>query len=160
MVTNVEVAKELATRLHSGQVDKAGAPYIEHCARVADVVEEMMSRLASKQDRDLLLLDCVIVAWMHDTVEDTEMDLAGLERLGFSYQVVSGVDACTRREKETYSEFVERASEHVVGRWVKLADIVDHLNKREDDTFVQSKYMADRYRKAYNFLLNKMFVAS
>lgn len=159
-MSSVEVAKDLATRLHLGQVDKAGAPYIEHCARVADVVEEMMSRLANRQDQDLLLLDCVIVAWLHDTVEDTEIDLAGLERLGFSYQVVSGVDACTRREKETYSEFVERASEHIVGRWVKLADIADHLTKREEDTFVQSKGMTDRYRKAYDFLLNKMFVTS
>jgi (p)ppGpp synthase/HD superfamily hydrolase len=34
----IEVARRIAERAHDGQVDKAGAPYIEHPAMAADLV--------------------------------------------------------------------------------------------------------------------------
>ena len=36
----VELAEEIATRAHEGQVDKAGQPYIDHPRRVAARVPE------------------------------------------------------------------------------------------------------------------------
>ena len=53
--TDVEAAKALATRAHSGQTDKAGLPYITHPERVAGRLDTL-----EKQ----------VVGWLHDTVED------------------------------------------------------------------------------------------
>ena len=50
--TDVEAAKALATRAHSGQTDKAGLPYITHPERVA-------GRLDTLEEQ--------VVGWLHDT---------------------------------------------------------------------------------------------
>jgi ADP-ribosyl-[dinitrogen reductase] hydrolase len=63
--TPVDRARELATTAHAGQVDKVGAPYIEHPARVA-------GRVRAAGDGE----DAEVVAWLHDVVEDTEITLA------------------------------------------------------------------------------------
>ncbi len=55
--TDVEKAKAFALKAHIGQVDKAGLPYEEHLSRVA-------SRVVLKEEK--------VVAWLHDTVEDTK----------------------------------------------------------------------------------------
>ena len=62
--TDVEAAKALATRAHSGQTDKAGLPYITHPERVA-------GRLDTPEEQ--------VVGWLHDTVEDTEVTIAEIE---------------------------------------------------------------------------------
>lgn len=46
-----ELAKSIATKARIGQTDKSGAPYIEHPAHVASMV-----------DVDA----CKAVAWLHD----------------------------------------------------------------------------------------------
>ena len=57
---DVDTAKAWAERLHQGQKDKAGKPYIDHPARVA-------GRLKKAEEK--------VVAWLHDTVEDTGLPL-------------------------------------------------------------------------------------
>ena len=64
-MSNLERAIELATLAHRGQVDKAGRPYILHPL-------ELMSRFA---DADA---DAKIVAVLHDTIEDSDLDAAAL----------------------------------------------------------------------------------
>ena len=64
---DVKTAQAWAERLHQGQVDKSGKPYIGHPARVA-------GRLDSPETQ--------VVGWLHDTVEDTER--GGLGRLSAS----------------------------------------------------------------------------
>jgi hypothetical protein len=59
----LERAESLARRLHSEQFDKSGAPYSEHCRRVAAKLGETQSKT---------------VAWLHDVLEDTEMDEGAL----------------------------------------------------------------------------------
>ena len=45
----------------------------------------------------------------------------------FGSAVAEAVAAVTRGAGEKYSEFVERAARHPVGRAVKLADVLDNL---------------------------------
>ena len=111
MAMNLERAIALAARAHEGQVDKSGAPYILHPLR-------MMLRLAGTEER--------IVAVLHDVVEDCGVSFEQLRAEGFSEEVVAAVDAVTRRETETYEEFVLRAGANAVGRRVKLADLEDN----------------------------------
>jgi hypothetical protein len=103
----------LAAEAHIRQADKAGAPYILHPLR-------MMQRLETATE--------MIVAVLHDTVEDTHWTLKGLLAAGFSREVVDAVDCLTRRVEETYDEFIERAKSNPIARRVKLADVEDNLN--------------------------------
>ncbi len=103
----------LVAEAHAKQTDKAGAPYILHPLR-------MMQRLETETE--------MIVAVLHDTVEDTHWTLKDLRAAGFSGDVVEAVDCLTRREEETYDEFIERAKSNPIARRVKLADIEDNLN--------------------------------
>ena len=50
-LSDLELAKEIATRAHDGQVDRGGHPYINHPQSVAGMVDGEKEK---------------IVAWLHD----------------------------------------------------------------------------------------------
>ena len=112
----VEAARLVATAAHAGQVDKGGAPYIEHPAFVADRV-----RWLSGDEVE------VAAAWLHDVVEDTPVSLDALASV-FPARVVEAVDGLTRREGEPYFEYIERARENRVARTVKRCDLAHNLD--------------------------------
>lgn len=111
-----EAARLVATAAHAGQVDKGGAPYIEHPAFVADRVRWLEG-------------DGVAVAagWLHDVVEDTRFTLDALASV-FPESVMEAVDALTRRGGEPYFEYIERARENRVARAVKRCDLAHNLD--------------------------------
>lgn len=109
----LEHAIALAAAAHAGQVDKAGAPYVLHVLRV-------MLRLQGTDER--------IAGALHDIVEDCGWTLERLRQEGFSEEAVTAVDAVTRREGESYRDFILRAREHPVGRRVKMADLLDNTD--------------------------------
>lgn len=115
MIDRIHAAETLATKAHAGQVDKSGADYILHPRRVAAALLQ-----AGAPE------DAIVAGLLHDTVEDTQVTLALIE-FGFGQGVAAIVDAVTRREGETYVEFIERAARHPLGRLVKRADIEDNL---------------------------------
>lgn len=111
-MSTLERAIELAVTLHRGQQDKAGMPYVLHPLR-------LMLRMSSPA--------AMMAAVLHDTVEDTPLTLEQLRQEGFAEEVVSAVDALTRRADETYEQFVERAGAHPIARQVKRADLEDNM---------------------------------
>ena len=110
--TDVEAAKALATRAHSGQTDKAGLPYITHPERVA-------GRLDTPEEQ--------VVGWLHDTVEDTEVTLTDISSQ-FGPETTAAVDAISRREGETWSEYLDRVQANPVAKAVKISDLIDNSN--------------------------------
>lgn len=132
----LERAIEIAARAHSGQVDKAGLPYVLHPLR-------MMLRLTEPSDR--------IVAVLHDVVEDTDWTLEQLREEGFGETVLAAVDALTWRERdgESYQAFVQRAAANGIARRVKLADIEDNLDLSRIKTLTPKDHArCDQYRAA------------
>ena len=111
-----EAARLVATAAHAGQVDKGGAPYIEHPAFVADRVRWLGGDEVA-----------VAVAWLHDVVEDTAVSLDALAAV-FPAGVVEAVDGVTRRQGEGYEAFVARAAAGARSRLVKLADVEHNLD--------------------------------
>ena len=110
-MSTLERAIALAATAHEGQIDKAGAPYILHPLRV-------MLRLETADER--------IAGVLHDVVEDCGLTLDQLRAEGFSEPAIRAIESVTRRESETYEEFVLRAKADPVGRRVKLADLADN----------------------------------
>lgn len=107
----LEAAKAIAHREHSDQSDKAGQPYIGHVSRVAAQVSD---------DHD-----AETVAWLHDVVEDTSIELSDLGD-EFAPHIVAAVDAITRRVGEAPADYYRRVRGNDLARRVKLADIADN----------------------------------
>jgi (p)ppGpp synthase/HD superfamily hydrolase len=117
---------QLATQLHAGQTDKAGAPYVGHLARVCAHLERLFPD-ASDTERH--------AAWLHDTIEDTGMTGEGLSALGYASEVVETVQALTKPESPDGAEVVyadwiatlARTGPRTAIR-VKLADLHDNAD--------------------------------
>ena len=129
----------LAVKAHQGQVDRAGQPYILHPLRV-------MFQLESDLDR--------IVAILHDVVEDTTYTFADLRQMGYSEEVIAALDGVTRRDEESYEEFVERSAQNPISRRVKLADLTDNMDIRRLDGELSDKEVVrlKRYQRAWQRL--------
>ncbi len=112
-------AYRIAVHAHDGQVDKGGAPYLRHVLRVERLVAVVGGTLAER-----------IGAMLHDTVEDTELTLDDLRRLGVPDESVDIIDAVTRRPDPSLPSGVEpyqdglivRAAAHDGARLVKVMD--------------------------------------
>ena len=139
-MSTLERAIALAAIAHEGQIDKAGAPYILHVLRV-------MLRLTTPEER--------MAAALHDVVEDCGWTLDRLRAEGFSEEVIAGIDAVTRRDSESYEEFVLRAKAHPIGRRVKMADLEDNSDvTRLSEITERDQARLDKYRRAMDMLAN------
>lgn len=103
----------LAAQYHEGQTDKGGRPYIFHPLRL------MLKALTEEEQ---------IVAVLHDTIEDTDLTLDVLRRDGFSDEIVEAVDRLSRRDDETYHEFILRIKENRLAARVKILDLQDNMD--------------------------------
>ena len=140
-------ALALAEDWHAGQVDKLGAPYIEHVRRVVDRV----AAIAPADVRDA----AQVAAALHDTVEDCDgVTLDVLSDHGFAPEVVAAVDSVTKRPGEDYDDLIGRAAADRVGRWVKLADNLDNSDPaRARSLRLRTRFrLARRYRRARKVL--------
>lgn len=69
---------------------------------------------------------------------------------GVPDEIINGVLSVTKREGETYNDFVRRAAENVLGREVKIADLEDNMDIRrlreitENDVARLRKYLRAR----------------
>ncbi len=112
---DLEDAIALAVRVHAGQRDRYGAPYILHPLRV-------MARCTDETAR--------IVAVLHDVLEDTPLTLEELRAAGYPEAVLEALERLTRRAGEPYEAFIERIAPHPLARRVKLADLEDNMDLR------------------------------
>ena len=134
----LESAILLAVQSHQGQRDKGGAPYILHPLR-------MMLRMRSEVE--------MMVAILHDVVEDTQHTLLDLRQAGYSEQVLEAVDCLTRKDGETYEEFIERVRQNSLARRVKIADLEDNMDiRRISDPQARDWERLKRYRRAWRDL--------
>ena len=115
----VALAEELARRYHAGQVDRLGAPYIDHPQAVAGL-------LAGTPDT------WRAAAWLHDVVEHTAATAADLVTAGVPEEVVRLVEVLTRRPGEDYLAFIGRVCADPAAARVKLADALHNLDPARD----------------------------
>lgn len=134
----LEDAIALAVETHRGQVEKAGQPYCLHLLRV-------MFRLDSELER--------MAGVLHDLVEDTPYTLEDLRRMGYPEPVIEALDCVTRRDGESYEEFIERVKPNALARRVKIADLEDNMDlRRLSELSDKDVVRMNRYRKAWGEL--------
>ena len=111
-------AIDLAVDAHTGQTDRADETYIRYPLHVMEEMETETKR---------------VVVVLHDVVEDTNHTLKDIERT-FGSDVRAAIDALTKREEESYMEFVDGATENPIARTLNPADIEDSIDlTRLDD---------------------------
>ena len=131
----LDKAAQICVMKHAGQRDKMGCAYFQHPMRVA---------MRCRTDEEKM------VALLHDTIEDTDVTPEYLLAEGFPQEVVDGVLSVTKREGESYEDFVLRAKQNCLGRVVKLHDLEDNLDVLRLDSITPetaarlSKYLAAR----------------
>lgn len=136
----LERAIQIAVDAHAGQKDKSGKPYVLHPLRV-------MLRMETEQE--------MIVAVLHDVVEDTECTLGELDGAGLLPSfLVASIDAITHREDETYNEYIERVSWNPLATRVKLADLEDNMSLERTVGLSDKECISlyQRHLKAWKFL--------
>lgn len=137
-MADLNTAIELALAAHRQQVDKAGAPYILHPLR-------LMLRMETNEE--------MIVAVLHDVLEDSDTTRADLERLGFAEAILEALVALTHRDGQSYEEYIAAIKQVPLARRVKLADLEDNANiLRLKDVTSASLEKLRKYHAAWNTL--------
>lgn len=133
----------LAAKKFSGLTDKAGMPYIEHLLRVMLKMNTIEGKIA---------------AVLHDIIEDTMMETSDLIKLGISPFIVGTIETVSRRQFESYDEFITRiiGTRNPLAVELKLNDIEDNANpsrllylEPEEASRLARKYADARKRLMY-----------
>lgn len=133
----------IAYQAHKDMSDKNGIPYIFHPIHLA---EQMDSEKA------------VIVALLHDVVEDTDWTMSGLEQEGFPKDVIDALNLLTHNDEIEYLEYIRQInqSSNPYAKAVKLADLkhnsdLSRLQKIDEKTLLR----IEKYKKAIAILTEK-----
>jgi (p)ppGpp synthase/HD superfamily hydrolase len=107
----VALAERIAFNAHSGQRDKAGRDYFGHVERVA-------ARVHTDDEK--------AVAYLHDTIEDTELTEETLVELGIPQRLVDAVVLLSRNRWRTKAGYYAAVRSDPLSLKVKLADVADN----------------------------------
>lgn len=136
----LDKAIALAATKFVGVFDKGGRPYILHCLWVMDRVRHL---------GDIYM----IVAVLHDIVEDTEVSLQALMKMGYSLEIVDAVDALTKNSDVSYATYIKGIKKNKIAREVKLRDL-EHNSKitRLKGVTMRDVERMRKYNESYLYL--------
>ena len=119
---------------HKEQKDKSGQPYVFHPFHLAEQMDDENS---------------VIVALLHDLIEDTDYTLNDLVELGFSEEVCEALKLMTHDPNVDYMEYVKLIKSNPIARKVKIADLKHNSDlSRLDEVTEFDLKRNEKYRKA------------
>ena len=108
MFNMYDIALNIATKAHKGQVDKNGVDYIEHPKFVSSLCDNPNEK---------------IVALLHDVIEDTDVILDELATYGFSSEILIAIDLLTKKEDVPNDVYLSNIKKNILAKNVKIADL-------------------------------------
>lgn len=137
----LESARLLSKQAHSNQVDKAGVDYFTgHIQTVVNSVHTYREK---------------IVAYLHDTVEDTEVTIEMIYE-EFGEEIGDAVKAITKPKKLDYTKYIEGIKANELARAVKIADLKHNMDlTRLKEVREKDVKRVEKYRKALGVLEGK-----
>ena len=134
----IDIALAIAKKAHAGQVDKAGVDYIQHPLYVA-------SQVKTEQEKTVALL--------HDVIEDSDVTVDDLLASGLSNEVVTAVQILTKKEGQSYQEYLEKVKSNNLARVVKLADLKHNSDLSRLKSVTNTDYeRVKKYKNAIRYL--------
>lgn len=134
----LSIALRLAMQAHSGQVDRAGKPYIYHPLTVASMTDSY---------------DAFVAALLHDVMEDSDFTADDLRGAGIPGHIVEALLLLTHDKNVPYMDYVQKIKGNDLARCVKLADL-KHNSDLSRLPYVTEKDWArvDKYKQAMALL--------
>lgn len=142
---SLTLAYMIVNKVFQNEVDLAGEPYVNHVVRVSDRMQKNGWSISYR-----------ITALLHDIIENCikqGWDEARI-RESFSEKVADAVVAITRKEGQSYREYLIQVAENKIACAVKLYDLYDNMDLTR---FTRNIGVADlkrieKYHKAFLFL--------
>ena len=143
MSLSLAAVDALAERVHRGQTDKIGEPYVAHVRAVAGGVLPFGTGLA-------------MAGLLHDTLEDSDLTAEGLLTAGVPSAVVAVVVRLTHRPGVPYEEMVRQVATDYAATLVKIADNAHNALAERADRLPreQRDRLAAQYGRAREVLWN------
>lgn len=135
-------AISITAQAFEGKKDKGGKPYILHCLRVMNGVNQ--------EDSELMQ-----IAVMHDLCEDCpkEWNEFSLISAGFSVRVVKTIGILTHDKKIPYDDYIKAIALNEDARQVKLADLRDNSNITRLKGLTKKDFdRLEKYSRSYIYL--------
>lgn len=144
----IEDVIKFAERKHSDQ--KYGSyPYINHLNDVARNTELLLT----KNEMHLFnhtLFDALVLAYLHDILEDTDCKMDELINLGVNDSILIALDLITKKSNIKYNEYIENVMSNELSHVVKIADTMSNLAKSLNDLNMKR---IRKYNKQLSILL-------
>ena len=133
-------AMKICFETHKDQVDKSGLPYVFHPFHLAEQMDNEYS---------------VVVALLHDVVEDGEISLDELRRK-FPSEIVDAIALMTHGANVDYFEYVKAIKSNDLACKVKLADLQHNSDRtRLNEITAKDELRYQKYQMAMEILRNK-----
>ena len=106
-------------------------------------------------------LKVIITSLLHDVIEDSMIQPEQLEEI-FGKDIADAVVSVSRNDNEDYMDYVNRAAENSIGRWVKYFDLQDNLDisrfvRNSNYEFTDKDLRRlNKYAKAYRYLAKEL----
>lgn len=135
----LSIAISITAEAFKDKLDKGGKPYILHCLWVMNKVRHLGT-------------DYMIVAVLHDLIEDTNWTYDDLKELGFPDYILNALSLLDFRNKN-YQEQIELLAVNKIAREVKLRDL-EHNSKitRMKGLRMEDFKRLQKYNYAYQYL--------
>ena len=131
-------ALKLCFEAHKAQVDKSGMPYVFHPFHLA---EQMKTE------------ETVVVALLHDLVEDTDYTIEDLRKMGFEKKITDAIVLMTHADVVDYMDYVRTIKQNPIAKEVKLADLRHNSDLSRLDTIDEKALQRrEKYQRAIELL--------
>lgn len=137
----IQEARDLAKTWHKGQTRWGGEDYFtHHIEPVANLVKNNGG-----------IEDEIIVAYLHDILEDTCISSLGLSYSKFvTHEIFHSIKALTKDPTEDYIIYITRILDWPYARFVKRADIMHNLSTLPKGK--KDRQRKDKYKLALHIL--------
>ena len=133
---HLALAVKIASQAHLGQYDKQGKAYILHPLHL--------------MNQFLFDTELAIIAVLHDVVEDSDVTLAELNRLGFTFRVTSALLLLTHEKGKSYEDYIKCICTNYDAIRVKRKDITHNSSvTRLKGVTGKDQARILKYHKAY-----------
>ena len=134
----VKAALKLCFQAHDGQLDRSGIPYVHHPLH-----------LAEQMDTE----DEIVVALLHDVMEDTSFTAEDLRAIGVSDTAMEALLQLTHDDAVPYMDYVRNLKDNPLARKVKLADLRHNSQiTRLDEITERDRARVRKYTQAREIL--------
>ena len=152
----IEKAKVYAIEKHKNQKYGEGMPYTVHLEAVVCNLAALKELINAEYLGDFYE-SCIVIAWLHDVVEDTKTSIAEIEK-EFGWEIAKCLEILSRPKDKTYYDYImkilDSGDECML---VKHADLTANIFASMDLNDSYSRQKREKYMLARELIEKELF---